>query len=96
MEDLAPKPGDLDPIETASRDEIGALQLQRMRWSLHHAYDNVPFYRAKFDAAGVHPDDLHSLSDLAQKSSTVSCIDKQWRVGSSNGWLPTKETQADM
>lgn len=71
MEDLAPKPGDLDPIETASRDEIGALQLQRMRWSLHHAYDNVPFYRAKFDAAGVHPDDLHSLSDLAKFPFTV-------------------------
>ena len=71
MEDLSPKPGDLDPIETASRDEIGALQLQRMRWSLHHAYDNVPFYRAKFDAAGVHPDDLHSLSDLAKFPFTV-------------------------
>lgn len=71
MEDLSPKPGDLDPIETASRDEIGALQLQRMRWSLRHAYDNVPFYRAKFDAAGVHPDDLHSLSDLAKFPFTV-------------------------
>ena len=71
MEDLAPKPGDLDPIETASRDEIGALQLQRMRWSLRHAYDNVPFYRAKFDVAGVHPDDLHSLSDLAKFPFTV-------------------------
>ena len=71
MEDLSPKPGDLDPIETASRDEIAALQLQRMRWSLRHAYDNVPFYRAKFDAAGVHPDDLHSLSDLAKFPFTV-------------------------
>ena len=71
MEDLAPKPGDLDPIETASRDEIATLQLQRMRWSLRHAYDNVPFYRAKFDAAGVHPDDLHSLSDLAKFPFTV-------------------------
>jgi phenylacetate-CoA ligase len=71
MEDLSPKPGDLDPIETASRDEIAALQLQRMRWSLRHAYDNVPFYRAKFDAAGVHPDDLHSLSDLAKFPFTL-------------------------
>ena len=71
MEDLSPKPGDLDPIETASRDEIGALQLQRMRWSLRHAYENVPFYRAKFDAAGVHPDDLHSLADLAKFPFTV-------------------------
>jgi len=71
MEDLSPKPGDLDPIETASRDEIGALQLQRMRWSLRHAYENVPFYRAKFDVAGVHPDDLHSLADLAKFPFTV-------------------------
>lgn len=56
----------LDPIETASRDEITALQLQRLRWSLGHAYANVPAYRAKFDAAGVHPDDLTSLADLAR------------------------------
>ncbi|MDP5350175.1 MAG: phenylacetate--CoA ligase, partial [Paracoccaceae bacterium] len=61
MEDLSPKPGDLEPIETASRDEIAALQLERMKWSLRHAYDNVPHYRASFDAAGVHPDDLKSL-----------------------------------
>lgn len=66
MEDLSPKPGDLDPIEIASRDEIAALQLQRMQWSLRHAYDNVPHYRASFDAAGVHPDDLKTLSDLAK------------------------------
>ena len=66
MEDLSPKPGDLEPIETASRDEIAALQLTRMKWSLRHAYDNVPHYRAAFDAAGVHPDDLKSLSDLAK------------------------------
>ncbi len=61
-----PGPGDLDPIETASRDEIAALQLQRLKWTLKHAYDNVPHYRAKFDAAGVHPDDLKSLADLAK------------------------------
>lgn len=66
MENLAPRPGDLEPIETASRDEIAALQLTRMQWSLRHAYDNSPFYRARFDAAGVHPDDLHSLEDLAK------------------------------
>ncbi|MDX5401572.1 MAG: phenylacetate--CoA ligase, partial [Rhodobacterales bacterium] len=66
MEDLSPKPGDLEPIETASRDEIAALQLERMKWSLRHAYDNVPHYRASFDAAGVHPDDLKSLADLAK------------------------------
>jgi len=71
MKDLSPKPGDLEPIETASRDEIAALQLQRMKWSLKHAYDNVPFYRNSFDKAGVHPDDLKSLSDLAKFPFTV-------------------------
>ncbi|WP_395026909.1 phenylacetate--CoA ligase PaaK [Comamonas odontotermitis] len=55
-----------DPIETASRDEIEALQLQRLRWSLQHAYDNVPHYRQAFDAKGVHPSDLKSLQDLAK------------------------------
>ena len=66
MEDLSPKPGDLEPIETASRDEIAALQLERLKWSLRHAYENVPFYRKKFDEAKVHPDDLKELSDLAK------------------------------
>ncbi len=71
MEDLSPKSGDLDHIETASRDEISALQLERMKWSLGHAYANVPHYRAAFDGAGVHPDDLHSLADLAKFPFTV-------------------------
>jgi phenylacetate-CoA ligase len=71
MKDLSPRPGDLDPIEIASRDEITSLQLQRMKWSLKHAYDNVPFYRQSFDAAGVHPDDLTSLADLAKFPFTV-------------------------
>jgi len=61
-----PDPGELDPIERASRDELQALQLQRMQWSLKHAYDNVAHYRKAFDAAGVHPDDLKSLADLAK------------------------------
>jgi len=61
-----PEPGDLEPIEKASRDEVQALQLQRMRWSLQHAYDNVPHYRQVFDAKGVHPADLRSLADLAK------------------------------
>ncbi len=56
----------LNPIETASRDEISALQLGRLRASLAHAYAGNPAYRAKFDAAGVHPDDLKSLEDLAK------------------------------
>ena len=71
MKDLTPEPGSLDPIEIASRDEISALQLERLKWSLRHAYDNVPFYRAKFDAAGVHPDDLKTLADLARFPFTV-------------------------
>ena len=66
MLDLAPKRTDLDPIETASRDEIAALQLKRLKWTLRHVYDNVPSYWKKFDAAGVHPDDLNSLADLAK------------------------------
>ncbi|MEZ5751512.1 MAG: phenylacetate--CoA ligase PaaK [Paracoccaceae bacterium] len=66
MEDLSPRPGDLEPIETASRDEIAALQLQRMKWSVKHAYENSPFYRKRFDDHGVHPDDLKTLADLAK------------------------------
>ncbi|ATH12383.1 phenylacetate--CoA ligase [Delftia acidovorans] len=61
-----PAPGELDPIETASRDEIASLQLLRLRWSLQHAYDNVPHYRRAFDEKGVHPSDLRTLSDLAR------------------------------
>ena len=61
-----PAPGELEPIETASRDEVAALQLDRLRWTLQHAYDNVPHYRAAFDAKGVHPSDLKSLADIAK------------------------------
>ncbi len=56
----------LEPIENANRDELAALQLERMRWSLQHAYDNVPHYRQSFDTAGVHPKDLCTLADLAK------------------------------
>ena len=56
----------LDAIENASQDELQALQLTRLRWSLQHAYDQVPHYKAAFDAAGVHPSDLKSLADLAK------------------------------
>ena len=66
MSPTRPAPGELEPIETASRDEIQALQLQRLRWSLQHAYDNVPHYRRSFDAKGVHPSDLKTLADLAK------------------------------
>ncbi|PQP01138.1 phenylacetate--CoA ligase [Massilia phosphatilytica] len=61
-----PQPGELDPIERASRDELQALQLERLKWSLKHAYDNVAHYRRAFDEAGVHPDDLKTLADLAK------------------------------
>jgi len=56
----------LEPIETASVDELRALQLERLRWSLAHAYENVAHYRRKFDEAGAHPSDLKSLADLAK------------------------------
>ena len=61
-----PAPGDLEPIETASRDELQSLQLKRLQWTLQHAYDNVPHYRKAFDAKGVHPSDCKSLADLAK------------------------------
>jgi len=56
----------LEPIETASRQQLQALQLERLKWSLRHAYENSPVYRRKFDEAGVHPDQVQSLADLAR------------------------------
>ncbi len=55
---------ELEPIEKASQDELQALQLQRLKWTLDYAYYNVPMYRRKFDEAGVHPTDLKSLEDI--------------------------------
>lgn len=67
MSQVSAPPRDmLDPIEVASRDEIVALQTARMKWSLTHAYDNVPHYRQKYDSAGVHPEDFKELADLAK------------------------------
>ncbi|GAA2379458.1 phenylacetate--CoA ligase PaaK [Dactylosporangium salmoneum] len=66
MRDVTPAPGTLDPIETASRDELTALQLARLRGTLAHAYDNVPHYREAFAAHGVHPSDLTDLSDISR------------------------------
>lgn len=66
MKDLTPNRSSLDPIEIASVDEIRATQLERMKWSIRHAYDNVPMYRARFDEIGEHPDDLKTLADLAK------------------------------
>ena len=61
-----PEAADLEPIEKASRDEIAALQLERLKATLRNAYENVPHYRKKFDEAGVHPEDLKTLADLAR------------------------------
>ena len=66
MSDTRARPADLEPIETASKDELQALQLQRLKATLKHAYEHVPHYRSSFDAKGVHPDDLKSLADLAK------------------------------
>src|SRR3984885_5291583 len=62
---------EMDDAERASRDEILALQLKRLAWSLTHAYDNVAHYRKAFDKAGVHPGDFKQLSDLARFPFTV-------------------------
>ena len=70
MSNTMSKPG-LDPIEHASRDEIQALQLERLKWTLNHAYQNVPHYKRAFDARGVHPDDLKQLSDISKFPFTV-------------------------
>ena len=68
---VKPQPGDLEAIEKASRDEISALQLQRLQATLQHVYDKVPHYRNAFDAKGVHPSDLKQLSDLSKFPFTV-------------------------
>jgi phenylacetate-CoA ligase len=64
--DRTPPADTLEPIERASIDELRGLQLERLRWSLRHAYDNVPHYRTAFDAAHVHPNDCTELADLAR------------------------------
>jgi phenylacetate-CoA ligase len=71
MTSKIPRPGELEPIERASADELRALQIERLRSSLAHAYDNVPHYRKAFDAKGVHPRDLVGLEDLAKFPFTV-------------------------
>ena len=71
MPSKRPRPDELEPIERASRDELRALQLERLQWSLRHAYDNVPHYRKAFDAKGVAPGDLKALEDLRHFPFTV-------------------------
>ena len=70
-EQQAADPQSLDHIETASRDEISAVQLKRLRWTLQHAYDNVPHYKKAFDEKGIHPEDAKTLGDLAKFPFTV-------------------------
>ncbi len=74
MLDLGPGRKSLDAIETASRDEIEALQLQRLKWSLSHAHSNVPHYRQAFAAASVHPDDVKSLEDIRRFPFTQKSV----------------------
>jgi phenylacetate-CoA ligase len=71
MHDRAPLAEDLEPIERASIDELRALQLLRLQWSVRHAYDNVAHYRRALDAVGVHPDDIRDLTDLARLPFTT-------------------------
>jgi phenylacetate-CoA ligase len=66
LEDLTPRRQDLDPIETASRDEITALQFHRMKRSLKHAFENSPFYRKRFIEHDIHPEELKTLADIAR------------------------------
>ena len=64
MKDLSPKKHELELIEIASVDEIKSLQLDRLKWSVNHAYKNVAFYKKKYDEVGVHPSDLKHLEDI--------------------------------
>jgi len=66
MKDMSSRPAELDAIETASRDELAALQLERMKRSLNHAFENSPFCRRRFTEHGVHPGDLLRLEDIAR------------------------------
>ena len=64
-------PDELDPEERMTRAEIEALQLERLQWTVRHAYENVPLYTRKFDEHGVHPDDIQSLADVAKLPFTT-------------------------
>src|SRR3954463_7780277 len=66
----APDPALLDDAERMGTDELRALQLERLRWTLRHAYENVPHHRGAFDAVGGPPDDCRELADLARFPTT--------------------------
>jgi len=83
-----PPAGLLDPPERMSVDELRALQLERLQWTLRHAYENVPHYRASFEAAGVHPDDCRELSDLAKFPTTSKAdLRENYPFGMFAAWL---------
>lgn len=65
------RPDRLDPMETASIDALRAEQLERLKWSVRHAYDNVAMYKRRFDEQGIHPDDIKNLDDLAKLPFTT-------------------------
>jgi phenylacetate-CoA ligase len=71
MRTVSSRPDNLEPIETASRDELAGLQLERLHRTLRHAYDNVPLYRRRFDDHGLHPDDCKDLADLGRLPFTT-------------------------
>jgi len=81
----------MEPILGASRDELERLQLERLRSTLRHAYANNANYRQKFDAAGVHPDDLRALADLARFPFTTK---EDLREAYPLGFLGTQERVA--
>jgi phenylacetate-CoA ligase len=74
VQDRIPRAADLEPIERASVDQLRAVQLERLRWSLRHAWTHVPAYRTMFDELQVHPDDLRDLSDLAKFPFTDKAV----------------------
>ncbi len=74
LPEVTPRPDLLDDGERLSVDELRALQLQRLRQTLRQVYDHVPHYRNAFDAAGVHPDDCHGLSDLRHSGLTAKVV----------------------
>jgi len=90
VQDLTPDPATLDPVERMDREQLAALQLDRMRWSLGHAYEHVPHYRRAFDAAGMHPRDLRALEDLRAFPFTVKA---DLRAGYPFGMFAVPRTQ---
>jgi phenylacetate-CoA ligase len=90
VQDLTPDRATLEPIEVASREEVRALQLTRLRWSLQHAYDNVAHYRGAFDAVGVRPADVRELADLRHVPFTTKA---DLRAGYPFGMLAVPQAQ---